>query len=188
MAKRQPDDGEFERLSKAFEEDISGNTDLSGHTLEDWFGLAIFWCMAVCVILQFITRYVLNNSLAWTEEIASYALVIVVFFGSVTCVRQARHIRVDILLRLLPTPASRWLNLLVELATIAFFLYATWLMWRYAGIMADEQMVTIRLPMGFLYWGVFIAFALMAIRAVVLFWHEQIRGRRPEASDEPAAI
>ena len=184
----QPDDGEFVRLSKAFEDDISGDADLSDHTVEDWLSLAIFWGMALCVFLQFITRYAFNNSLAWTEEIASYALVLVVFFGSVTCVRQARHIRVDILLRMLPPAASRWLNLIVELVTIGFFAYAAWLMWRYAGIMADEQMVTIRLPMGFLYWGVFAAFSLMAIRAVLLFWREQVRGKPPATPDEPAAI
>lgn len=188
MTKPQPDDSEFTRLSKAFEEDISGNGALSGHAVEDWFALAIFWGMALCVILQFITRYVLNNSLAWTEEIASYALVLVVFFGSVTCVRQARHIRVDILLRLLPAAASRWLNLIVELVTIAFFVYATWLMWRYSGLMADEQLVTIPLPIGFLYWGVFCAFGLMAIRALALFWREQVQGRPPETPHEPATI
>lgn len=188
MSERQPDESEFVRMSKAFEEDMTGDTDLSGHAVEDWFALAIFWGMALCVILQFITRYVLNNSLAWTEEIASYALVLVVFFGAVTCVRQVRHIRVDILLRLLPTVISRWLSVAVELMTIAFFIYATWLMWRYAGLMADEQMVTVRLPMGFLYWGVFAAFGLMAIRAIIVFWLEQVRGRAPESSDEPATI
>ena len=40
-------------------------------------------CMALCVFLQFFTRYVLNNSLAWTEEIAINCLVVVVFLGSV---------------------------------------------------------------------------------------------------------
>jgi TRAP-type C4-dicarboxylate transport system permease small subunit len=179
---------ELERLSKAFEEDMPSAADLSGYAIEDWLSLLIFWAMAFCVILQFITRYVLNDSLAWTEEIASYALVLVVFFGSVTCVRQARHIRVDILLRLLPAKASRWLGLLVELGTIGFFVYGTNLMWRYAGVMADEQMVTIRLPAGFLYWGVFVAFSLMAIRAIILVWREQVRGKPLETSDEPAGI
>ena len=30
--------------------------------------------MAFAVFLQFFTRYVLNDSLAWTEEIATYCL------------------------------------------------------------------------------------------------------------------
>ena len=39
-------------------------------TVEDWVTLAVFWLLAVCVFLQFFTRYVLNDRLAWTEEIA----------------------------------------------------------------------------------------------------------------------
>ena len=50
--------------------------DLSSYGIEDWITLAAFWVMVGCVILQFFTRYVLNNSFAWTEEIAIYALVI----------------------------------------------------------------------------------------------------------------
>ena len=58
--------------------------------------------MALAVFLQFFTRYVLNNSFAWTEEIATYCLVVIVFLGSVMCVRLGRHIHVDFLFRYLP--------------------------------------------------------------------------------------
>jgi TRAP-type C4-dicarboxylate transport system permease small subunit len=58
--------------------------------------------MALCVFLQFFTRYVLNDSFAWTEEIATYCLVVIVFLGSSMCVRLSRHIQVDFLYRYLP--------------------------------------------------------------------------------------
>ena len=65
-------------------------------SIEDWASLALFWLMALAVFLQFFTRYVLNDSLAWTEEIATYCLVLL-FIGSAMCVRLDRHIHVDIL-------------------------------------------------------------------------------------------
>ena len=40
------------------------------HHPEDWVAFVIFWSLAFIVFLQFFTRYVLNDSLAWTEEIA----------------------------------------------------------------------------------------------------------------------
>ncbi len=64
--------------------------------------MALFWLMAGCVFLQFFTRYILNNSYAWTEEIAVNCLIGVVFMGSVMCVRMSRHIQVDVLYHYLP--------------------------------------------------------------------------------------
>ena len=101
--------------------------------------LAVFWGMALCVFLQFFTRYVLNNSLAWTEEIAINCLVVVVFLGSVWCVRRSRHIQVDVLYHYLP--ARRWRacsRTLVDVIRIVFFAYACWLLWRYVGIVAQR--------------------------------------------------
>jgi len=40
--------------------------------------------MAGLVFLQFFTRYVLNDSFAWTEELAVYCLMPVVFIGMCT--------------------------------------------------------------------------------------------------------
>lgn len=58
------------------------------HRLEDWIAFGVFWAMAVIVFLQFFTRYVLNDSLAWTEEIARYALIWITFIGAAVVVRR----------------------------------------------------------------------------------------------------
>ena len=62
--------------------------------------------MALLVFLQFFSRYVLNDSYAWTEELAVYCLIGVVFIGSAMCVRACRHIQVDFLYRYLPRPVE----------------------------------------------------------------------------------
>ena len=101
-----------EELAHAFEEEAAP-VDLSHHGWEDWITLALFWFMVVCVFLQFFTRYALNNSLAWTEEIAVNALIVVVFLGASMCVRHSRHIHVDVLYHYLPERGGgqifRWL-------------------------------------------------------------------------------
>ena len=68
------DDGEFHAQDEA--------VDLSGTTLEAWVALGIFWLLGVTVFYQFFTRYVLNDSAAWTEEIARYLLIGTVFVGA----------------------------------------------------------------------------------------------------------
>ena len=147
--------------------------------------MAVFWGMALCVFLQFFTRYVLNNSFAWTEEIAINCLVVVVFLGSVMCTRRTRHIHVDLLYRYLPSRAARVLALAVSLITIGFFAYMSWLLWRYAGIVHRERMVTINLPRNIVFYTVFASFVLMMLRQIQVFFADMRRGysvlERPEA-------
>jgi TRAP-type C4-dicarboxylate transport system permease small subunit len=173
-----------EQMAQSFEEDMASEADLSVYAVEDWFTFIVFWAMAVCVFLQFFTRYVLNNSLAWTEELAANGLVMVVFLGSVMCVRMMRHIQVDIIFRFLPVRASRILNVIVDLIVIAFFAYMCWLMWRYVGLVGRERMVTVNLPRGFVFYAVLAAFVLMLARAVQNFVKDIISDRAAKARAE----
>jgi TRAP-type C4-dicarboxylate transport system permease small subunit len=127
---------------------------------------------------------VLNNSYAWTEEIAINCLIGVVFLGSIMCVRTSRHIQVDVFYHYIPAGLARVLATFVDLVRIAFFIYASYLMWRYVQIVADEQMVTINLPRNIVFYSVFAGFVLMLVRAVVVFIANMRRGysvlERPE--------
>ncbi len=161
--------------------------DLSGYGIEDWVTLAAFWVMVGCVILQFFTRYVLNDSFAWTEEIAIYALIVVVFLGASLCVRASRHIQVDFIYRYLSPRAGRVLATFVDIVRIGFFAYATVLMHRYASLIPDEMMTTIQFPKSVVFYAVVLAFALMTLRSVHVAWLNWQRGysvlERPSAFD-----
>uniref|UniRef100_UPI0031015487 TRAP transporter small permease n=1 Tax=Neorhizobium sp. EC2-8 TaxID=3129230 RepID=UPI0031015487 len=172
-----------EELAHSFD-DAAPTADLSDYAVEDWATLAIFWVMAGCVFLQFFTRYVLNNSYAWTEEIATNCLIGVVFLGSVMCVRLSRHIQVDVLYHYLPKSVARTLAVCVDVVRIGFFAYACWLMWRYVAIVSDERMVTVDLPRNIVFYSVLAGFVLMLGRSIQVFIANQRRGysvlERPE--------
>ena len=175
-----------EEIAHVFEEE-EAPVDLSVYSVEDWLTLAVFWLMALSVFLQFFTRYVLNNSFAWTEEIAINCLVVVVFLGSVWCVRRSRHIQVDVLYHYLPDGLARLLSTCVDLVRIVFFGYASLLLWRYVGIVASERMVTIDLPRSIVFYSVFAAFVLMLLRSIQVAVGNWRRGysvlERPGAFD-----
>jgi TRAP-type C4-dicarboxylate transport system permease small subunit len=166
-----------EEMAHAFEDEEAHDVDLSIYAVEDWLVLALFWGMALCVFLQFFTRYALNNSLAWTEEIAANLLVVIVFVGAAMCVRLARHIAVDLLYRFLSHPVGRVLQVIVDLICIGFFAYMSWLLWRYIGVVGSERMVTVDLPRGIVFYSVFGGFLLMTLRALQNFVRD-LRERR----------
>lgn len=176
------DRASLEELARAF--DVAPEeVDLSSYAIEDWVACAAYWIVVACVILQFFTRYVLNDSFAWTEELASAGLVSFVFLGAVMCVRRDSHIRIDLLQRLLPPSAGRLLGLVVDLATVLFLAYMTWLTWRYLSVVGGQRMITVDLPRVWLYYAVLCGFALMALRLVVRLIANLKGGSMPLADD-----
>src|SRR5256885_13796834 len=91
------------------------------HHPEDWIAFALFWSLAAIVFLQFFTRYILNDSLAWTEEIARYGLMWLAFIGGAVVTRKKTHIAVELLGNLMkPGRLRSALLALVDFITLAF--------------------------------------------------------------------
>ena len=140
--------------------------ELSHYLFEDWLSLGFFWLLGLCVFYQFFTRYVLNDSAAWTEEIARYLLMSTVFVAIGACVRRTRHIHVDFLYRLLPTLAGRALSTAVDALRFAFFAVAVGLTIQMMMRMGSLQMTIIDLPMNIIYGVCAFGFAAAAVRSV----------------------
>ena len=114
--------------------------------------LALFWLMALAVFLQFFTRYVLNDSFAWTEEIATNCTVALVFVGSAMCVRMSRHIQVDFLYRYLPARRRAGAGDGDRPRPHRLLRLARDLVWQFMASSAMRQMTTISLPKNLVYW------------------------------------
>ena len=140
--------------------------DLSHYTFEEWIAFVLFWVLAATIFYQFFTRYVLNDSAAWTEEIARYLLITMVFVGVSAMVRMERHIHVDILYRYLPHSAGRVLSTAVDAVRIVFFAYATVLTAQMMTKMSNYKMTIVDLPMNIVYGVCLFGFACSALRAV----------------------
>ena len=164
--------------------------DFSHYTFEAWVSFGFFWLLALTVFYQFFTRYVLNDSASWTEEIARYLLICMVFVGISAAVRTSRHIHVDFLYRLIPRQAGRILATLVDVVKTVFFAFATGLTWQMMEKMVNYKMTIIDLPMNLVYGVCMLGFALAALRSVqvaVLNWRRGYSAlERPDLADEIA--
>jgi TRAP-type C4-dicarboxylate transport system permease small subunit len=162
--------------------------ELSHYLVEDWISLAFFWLLGLCVFYQFFTRYVMNDSAAWTEEIARYLLICTVFFGVAAAVRRTRHIHVDFLYRLIPAAAGRVLSTIVDIGRIVFFVTAVVLTVQMMTRMSNLKMTIIDLPMNIVYGVCAVGFAAAAFRSVQVAIENWRRGfsllERPEHAIE----
>ena len=160
-------DGEFHAQDEA--------VDLSGTKPEAWVALGFFWLLGATVFYQFFTRYVLNNSAAWTEEIARYLLIATVFTGATIGVVKNNHIQVDLLYRYLPEGPAKWMSRAVDVARIAFFAAMSVLTVQMMQKMGNYQMTIVDLPMNIVYGVVLFGFAAMTLRSV---WVARVHWRR----------
>ncbi|MEY4268345.1 MAG: hypothetical protein RIS90_2880 [Pseudomonadota bacterium] len=161
------DDGQFHAADEA--------VDLSGTPVEAWLALALFWALGLTVFYQFFTRYVLNNSASWTEEIARYLLIGTVFVGATIGVAKNNHIQVDFFYRFMPRPLSRAMGLLVDVMRIVFFGLAVVMSWQMMQKLGSYKMTVIDLPMNIVYSVVMLGFAAMLVRS---FWVLRVHWRR----------
>ncbi len=172
------DDGEFHATDET--------VDLSQTPLEAWFALALFWALAGVVFTQFFTRYALNNSASWTEEIARYLLIGVVFVGASIGVAKNNHIQVDLLYRYLPARACRVLALVVDVLRIAFLTSMSVFTVQMMHKMGPLQMTIVDLPMNIVYSVVLFGFVAMSLRSMWVMKIHWQRGfsvlERPESN------
>ena len=129
-------------------------------------GLVAFWLLAVIVFLQFFTRYVLNNSLGWTEEVARYVLILVGFLGAVTCARKGTHIFLEFFYRYLSARAAKAMSIVAELVTLVFYGSMTWLAVRLA-LTTRQKMISINVPRSVVYWIVALALTAMTVQSAL---------------------
>ena len=141
--------------------------DLSDTIAEGWVALGFFWLLALTVFYQFITRYVFNDSASWTEEIARYLLIAVVFVGATNGVAKNSQIQVDFFYRHMPAALGRWLSRAVDVLRVAFFASAVVL----TGEMmlklgSNTRMTVVDAPMNVVYGIVLLGFAAMTFRSL----------------------
>ena len=162
--------------------------DLSGTIFEGWVALGIFWLLGLTVFYQFVTRYVMNDSAAWTEEIARYLLVATVFVGAAIGVAKNNHIQVDFLYRFLPQRVGRALSLGVDALRVGFFGWMVVLTGQLMVRLSDAKMTVIDWPMNVLYGICLFGLAVMTLRSSWVMVRHWQRGysvlQKPECTME----
>ena len=177
------DDGQFH----AQDDDVS----FSDTPAEAWVALLFFWALGLTVFYQFFTRYVMNDSAAWTEEIARYFLIATVFTGAAIGVAKNNHIQVDFFYRHLPQWVCRLLSVVTDVLRCAFLGVSTFLTWQMMERLGSYKMTIIDLPMNIVYGICMLGFAAMFLRSLWVAKVHWQRGysvlERPESTMQDVA-
>ncbi|PRO66302.1 TRAP transporter small permease [Alkalicoccus urumqiensis] len=142
------------------------------HWLDEHFEetlLIIFSMIMVTVItLQVFMRHVMGASLSWSEELARYLFIWLVYVGISYGVKKQRHIKVDVLLVLLKERGKIILTLIANVFFLAFavfvIIYGTRITGQLMGF--GQTSPALSLPMWIVYAATPVGMALTSIRII----------------------
>jgi TRAP-type C4-dicarboxylate transport system permease small subunit len=129
------------------------------------------------------TRYVLNRAASWPEPTAILLTIVLTFFGAAACYRSETHMRVDVLVRMLPGAWRRLAETVSEMlsAVLAVFM----IVWGARLVEATWHQSIAEVP------GLSVGLTYLPIplggAVVLLFVAERLLIGRPEAAAHPEA-
>lgn len=88
--------------------------------------MVILFAMILSIVYEVILRYLFNRPTIWSTELCGYALVVLTFLAAAHTQHMGRHVRVDIVVKLLPWKLQRVLEVLVMLLALGYAGVVVW--------------------------------------------------------------
>lgn len=122
----------------------------------------------VSMVLQIFFRYVLNDSLSWTEELCRYCYIWLMFLAFSFSISQNSDLRVDVFVNMLPNALHRIVDLIglvICLAVTGFLFYHSF--GTVSAVMqTGETSVSLHLPMQYVYAASVVGYGLGTLRYI----------------------
>ncbi|MFB5660464.1 TRAP transporter small permease [Alteribacillus sp. HJP-4] len=144
------------------------------NNLEEYFGFFTLMLATLLIFVQVVMRYVFNESIMWSAELARYLIIWFIFIGSSIAVRERAHAKVDVLITYVPTFYKKLLEIAASFTAIIFcgFIFIS-------GIQTIDNVTqfanytpALRLPMFIPYLAIPVGAVLMGLRFFQLIWED----------------
>jgi TRAP-type C4-dicarboxylate transport system permease small subunit len=125
--------------------------------------------ISIVVISAFygvISRYILNNPVAWSNEVATIAFTWTVFLGAAAAWKSNKHIHLDLVYNFFPNKIkiiSDWLKNIILILFIAFALY---LSIQFTITAYNKPTAILRIPFSYVDVPVVIFFSSIILRSI----------------------
>lgn len=106
-----------------------------------WLARIAMVALAIIAMVTFgdvIGRYFFHAPFAFTVELTSFAMAVIVFFGVGLVTHEDAHISADVVTLRLPPRVRALFALITNLLAIVFLLLLSWRLWVYAGFLLEK--------------------------------------------------
>jgi len=126
--------------------------------------------MVISLLLGVFFRYVLQDSLTWSEEVAMLCFSWLTFLTAALMVRENGHVRVELLVAMLPEKVYRLLNQLIWLVIALVGVYMVWTGMQFISLTMGQTSAAMRYPVWMRDVSFSVGGVLIAIYALLNLW------------------
>ncbi|QOX65983.1 TRAP transporter small permease [Anoxybacterium hadale] len=124
--------------------------------------------MTIIIFIQVIMRYVMANSLVWSEELARYLFIWLIYMGISYGAKIMKHIKIEAALGMFPKKIRPLVVILGDVLFLGFSIFIAYT----AFTVVQKQLVlgqtspAMQMPMWVIYAAPMVGFSLTAIRQI----------------------
>lgn len=136
--------------------------------IEEIFLIILLTGMSLIIGLQVFMRYVMKSSLSWSEEIARYMFIWMVYIGISYGIKRGRHIKIDAAVNLFPKNMQKYIFVLSDLIFLVFAIIIFIQSNKVAMLIfkLGQTSPGTGISMGFVYLATPVGFVLVSIRLI----------------------
>lgn len=136
------------------------------------------------ILLQVFFRYVLNESLFWSEEVVRYSLVWGVMLGAALVAYERGHIRIEVIEVFLPPAGKRVVQFIANSCTLAFLFILAYAGWDFTDRTWFQNSASLEVPMR----AVYLAMPVGAFLEAWFMTAAWIQERQPSTAETDALL
>ena len=148
--------------------------------LENYLCQFLLVFFVVLLFVQIVLRNVFDGSLAWGDELATYAFVWFAYMGAVYAAKMSAHNRVTFQFRFFPRVVEKVCNIFTDLVWVGFNLYFVYLSYDFVfnrmNVFWKSQ--TMGVPMKYFYMILPLAFLVMSLRILQNMYVKHVMNKK----------
>jgi TRAP-type C4-dicarboxylate transport system permease small subunit len=155
-------------------------------SIERYISIAVLALMLIVVFWQVFVRFVLNNANSWSEEMARFLNVLLVYVSCAYAVRFKDHIQIDVMIKVFPAVIRPFLTYLGQVLVLIFFIFLTVKGFELAVSVAAVDRTTpgLGINAGYMYFVAPIGFTFSSIRMIENWIEDCVRKIRSKKNPE----
>lgn len=148
--------------------------------LENYICQFLLVFFVVLLFVQIVLRNVFSGSLAWGDELATYAFVWFAYMGAVYAAKMSAHNRVTFQFKFFPRVVEKVCSIVTDLIWVGFNLYFVYLSYDFVfnrmNVFWKSQ--TMGVPMKYFYLILPLAFLVMSVRILQNMYVKHVMNRQ----------